>query len=221
MAGNRRFDAVIFDNDGLLLDTEAAWTRAERVLFERYGREFSAENKRDLLGSSRATAAGKLELLLAQGGRGDELYDELTELVLVEVGIEAEPTPGAVELLARLRAGRYPIGLASNSPRRFVDLALATSGIRPDTFDAICAGDEVAHPKPAPDIYMAVARALGVAPGRVCVFEDSPTGVAAGRGAGCFVVGVPSLEGVTLAEADLVVASLAADAVGELLGLAA
>jgi HAD superfamily hydrolase (TIGR01509 family) len=220
-AGQRRFDAVIFDNDGLLLDTEVAWTRAERALFERYGRVFSAENKRDLLGSSRATAAGKLEVLLAQAGRGDELYEEMTELVLIEVGIEAEPQPGALELLAALRAAGVPLGLASNSPRRFVDLALATAGIRRDTFAATFAGDEVAHPKPAPDIYRAVAEALGIECGRAAVFEDSPTGVAAARAAGCYVVGVPSLEGITLAGADLVVESLGAGAVYELLGLAA
>ena len=75
------------------------------------------------------------------------------------------------------------------------------------------------HPKPAPDIYLAACAALGTEPARTLVLEDSPTGVAAARAAGCYTIGVPSLEGVELAGADLVVASLAAPAITRALGL--
>jgi HAD superfamily hydrolase (TIGR01509 family) len=212
--------AVIFDNDGLTLDTEQAWTRAETALFARYGSVFTDDHKRDLLGSARAIAAAKLERLLALPGRGFALVDELHDLVMAELDHGAPPMPGARELVGALRVRGVPVGLASNSPRIFLQRALEASGMT-GAFDATVAGDEVAHPKPAPDAYLAAARALGADPGACVALEDSQTGVAAAKGAGMFVIGVPSFPGVTLPEADLVAASLQDDAVREALGLRA
>jgi HAD superfamily hydrolase (TIGR01509 family) len=204
-----RFDAVIFDNDGLLLDTEQAWTRAEETLFARRGRQFTIEHKREMLGCAGHVAEGKLAAMLELPDAGEALFKELQVLALEEIGRSALPRPGALELLARLRAQEMPLGLASNSTREFVDQALATAGIAKDTFAASCAGDEVAQPKPAPEIYLVVCAALGVDPARTAVLEDSPTGVAAAVAAGCFVIGVPSVEGVPLEGAALTAASLA------------
>jgi beta-phosphoglucomutase-like phosphatase (HAD superfamily) len=210
-SSERRFDAVIFDNDGLLLDTEDAWTRAERTLFERHGHRFTPSAKRAMIGVSAARAAVLLEQLLDLPGQGAALINELQGLALHEVGVAAPPRHGAVALTVCLREARFPLGLASNSNRDFVDRALARSSLRPDTFTAICAGDEVAHPKPAPDIYLAVCAALGVDPARTIALEDSPTGVAAAVAAGCYTIGVPSFEGVVLSQADLVVETLASE----------
>ena len=88
------FDAVIFDNDGLLLDTEEAWTRAEQDLFERYGREFTMEHKRALLGNAHAVAAAKLEAMLDQPGAGARLWAELDALVMEEALAGVPPRPG-------------------------------------------------------------------------------------------------------------------------------
>jgi HAD superfamily hydrolase (TIGR01509 family) len=205
----RRFDAVIFDNDGLLLDSEQAWTRAEETLFARRGREFTIEHKREMLGATGHIAEGKLAAMLELPDAGEALFKELQVLALEEIGRNALPRPGALELLARLRAQGMPLGLASNSPRAFVDQALATAGIAKDTFAATCAGDEVSQPKPAPEIYLVVCAALGVDPARTAVLEDSPTGVTAAVAAGCFVIGVPSIEGVPLEGAALTAPSLA------------
>src|SRR6476660_9388923 len=90
--------AVVFDNDGLLLDTEEAWTRAETTLFANHGSTFTYAHKRDLIGSSHLIAAGKLEAMLAQPGRGVALMDELQALVMVEAAHDIEPRPGAVAL---------------------------------------------------------------------------------------------------------------------------
>jgi HAD superfamily hydrolase (TIGR01509 family) len=212
--------AVIFDNDGLLLDTERAWTRAEETLFERHGATFTIEHKRYILGSSGEVAAAKLEELLALPGRGQALRDELQEIVMEEVLRGAPPMPGAVELLAELRRRGVPVGLASNSLREFVDRALAVSGMA-DGFEVTLAGDEVARPKPAPDLYLGVAARLGVATEDCVALEDSQTGVAAARAAGMFVIGVPNLAGVELPEADLVAGSLRDPAVHAALGLRA
>ena len=103
------FDAVIFDNDGLLLDTEEAWTRAERDLFERYGREFTMEQKRALLGNAQRAAAAKLEVMLDQPGAGARLWTELDALVMEEALAGVPPRPGARELIDALVSRGTPV----------------------------------------------------------------------------------------------------------------
>ena len=203
MAASRRFDAVVFDNDGLLLETEGAWTLAEQRLFARFGRVFTIEHKQAILGK-----AGPLAELLERPDDGPELFRELQGLAFEEISRAAEPRPGAIELIERLRREGTPLGLASNSSRSFVDRALATAGVSKTLFAVTIAGDEVAHRKPAPDIYLAICEALGSEPVRTAVLEDSPTGVAAARAAGCYVIGIPSTVGVGLEQADVVVTAL-------------
>ena len=212
--------AVVFDNDGLTLDTEQAWTRAESALFARYGRAFDDDHKRDLLGSARDVAAAKLEGHLALPGRGRQLVDELHTIVMEELDRGAPPMPGAIELVGALRAAGIPVGLASNSSREFVDKALRGAGLR-DAFDVTVAGDEVANPKPAPDGYLAAAAALGADPAACVALEDSPPGVAAAKAAGMTVIGIPSFPGVVLDGADLVATSLSDAAVRLAVGLRA
>ena len=204
-----RFDAVIFDNDGLLLETEGAWTLAERRLFARFGIEFTIEHKREILGKAGPLAEEALARLLDRPAEGPVLFRELQGLALEEIGRTAKPRPGAVELLAALSERGYALGLASNSTRAFVDRALAGAAVSAASFAASLTCDEVTNPKPAPDVYLGVCEALRVAPARTCVLEDSPTGVAAARAAGCYVIGVPSIEGVVLDGADAVAGSLA------------
>jgi beta-phosphoglucomutase-like phosphatase (HAD superfamily) len=122
-------------------------------------------------------------------------------------------------LIARLGEAGVPIALASNSHRILVDRALATAGIDPGVFVAILTADVVSRPKPAPDIYVAACQALGTRPHDTLALEDSPTGVAAAVAAGCYTIAVPSLDGVALDAADLVVESLADPAITRALGL--
>ncbi|HZE06915.1 MAG TPA: HAD family phosphatase, partial [Solirubrobacteraceae bacterium] len=117
--------AVIFDNDGLLLDTEQAWTRAELRLFAAAGATFTEEHKRILLGSSRQSAAAKLEAMLQRPGQGLALMDELHELVMEEALAGVPPRPGAGELLDALGAAGVPLALASNSALSFVERTLS------------------------------------------------------------------------------------------------
>ena len=165
-------------------------------------------------------AAAKLERILERPGRGPELMDELHDIVMEEVLHGAPPLPGARELVAELRALGVPVGLASNSPRVFVERALGVAGML-GAFDVTVAGDEIPAPKPAPDAYLAAARALGAEPGDCVALEDSNTGVAAALAAGMSVIGVPSFPGVELAQAHVVARSLADPVVREALGLRA
>ncbi len=200
--------AVVFDNDGLLLDTESVWTRAEQDLFERRGIEFSPAHKRELVGTSAEIAGGILERRLGETGRAAALIEELNELVVAELEHGVEAMVGARELLHELKQRGTPIGLVSNSPLAFVERSLEIVGFV-DRFDVVLSAHEVAAPKPAPDPYLEACRRLGVEPGpAVVALEDSPTGVAAARAAGLTVIGVPSLEGVELVEAHEIAESL-------------
>jgi HAD superfamily hydrolase (TIGR01509 family) len=123
---------------------------------------------------------------------------------------------GARDLLEKLRAQGTPIGLVSNSPLPFVQRSLEIVGFE-SIFDAVVSGHEVAAPKPAPDPYLEACRRLGVEAGpSVVALEDSPTGVAAARAAGLTVIGVPSVDGVELAEAHHIAANLRDEIVARL-----
>jgi HAD superfamily hydrolase (TIGR01509 family) len=207
--------AVIFDNDGLLLDTESVWTRAEQDLFERRDAAFTPADKRELVGTSAEIAGGLLERRLGEPGRAEELIAELNELVVAELEHGVEAMIGARDLLLRLRERGTPLGLVSNSPRRFVERSIELAGFE-GQFDVVISAHEVAAPKPAPDPYLEACRQLGVEAGpAVVALEDSPTGVAAARAAGLTVIGVPSIEGIALEEAHHLAESLLDGVVAE------
>lgn len=198
MSGTVRPAAVILDNDGLTLDSEIVWTRAEITLFERRGRVFTHAHKVELVGSAGPVAAAKLERMLdAPAGSGAAILHELGDLVVAELERGCEPMPGATALIAALGAAGIPFALCSNSPRRIVDAALRGASLT-GAFPATIAGDEVRRGKPAPDPYLAAAAALGVDPPGCVALEDSPTGAASARAAGMTVFGIPSVPGVVL-----------------------
>jgi len=208
--------AVVFDCDGLLVDTETLWTRAERELFRRHGRSFTLDDKKALLGTGWLAGGRVLERLLDRPGDAEELSQTLLTLVTEEVGHGVDALPGALELVEELH-GRVPIAVASNSPRGFVEAVLARGGFV-DSFDAYVTGDQLENPKPAPDAYLEVCERLAVEPSRAVALEDSPPGIASARAAGLFVIGVPSLPGLEL-EADLVAGSLLDERLRSALGL--
>ena len=201
-------DAVVFDNDGLLLDTESVWTRAEHDLFGRRGAVFTAEHKRELVGTSAEAAGVIFERRLGEPGRAAELIEELNELVVAELEHGVEAMLGARDLLEALEQRGTPIGLVSNSPLAFVQRSLEIVGFD-GRFDVVLSAHDVPAPKPAPDPYLEACRRLGVEAGpSVVALEDSPAGVASARAAGLTVIGVPSVVGVELDEAHEIAESL-------------
>ena len=201
------FEAIVFDNDGLLLD------------IERHGSAFTADHKRELIGTSREQSAAKVERMLGLTGRGQALMDDLHELVMEELNAGVPPRPGALELLRAVRAAGVPIGLASNSSREFVERALAVSELADGHFDVVVSADDVEAPKPAPDLYLAACAALGAAPERAAALEDSPPGVASARAAGMFVIAVPYFADTRIEGASLEAESLADPSVAAALGV--
>jgi HAD superfamily hydrolase (TIGR01509 family) len=191
--------AVVFDCDGLLLDTEKLWMRGEAALVQKYGAEYTPEVREMLLGMGADDLAPTLEEILDRPGEGAALVRELVSECWFEISRNAEPRPGAVELVETLRDhnGEVPLGVASNSPRRLVEEALQTAGLF-EAFEAIIGYEDVRNPKPDPDPYLLCCGRLGADPSHSIALEDSPTGAASARAAGLYVIGVPSEPGIPL-----------------------
>lgn len=202
-----RYRAVIFDLDGLLLDTETLWALAESELFRRHGQEFTHEDQLAVMGTGmQFSACYYAERLGEEASRGSELVDEMHGYMLAELQREVLARPGAVELVDRLR-GHVALGLASNSARELVDAALATASLA-DAFEVIVTAQDVEHPKPAPDIYLLACSRLGVLPVDALALEDSAPGIAAAKAAGLTCIAVPQFAETDVSVADRVIDSL-------------
>lgn len=204
-----RYRAVIFDMDGLLLDTETLWHEAETELFERHGAEFTWDDKMAVIGTSFAFTAGYFADRLGRPREdGAILVEEMLELMHERVKRQVEARPGALELVERLRSlDGVGLGLASNSPRFLLDDALATAGLA-DAFEVTVSSDDVERSKPAPDIYLLACERLGVEPSEALALEDSASGIAAAKAAGLTCIAVPQFAETDVSAADRVVDSL-------------
>lgn len=205
---DRPVHALLWDMDGVLIDSEPLWFRVERDFARRRGGDFTEEHARENIGKGIRRTVTYMHELFGFPVDVERDVDELIDDFLARVD-ELTLKPGAEELLARSR-GRYGLALASSSHRRLVLRMLDRFGLRP-VFGAIVSGVEVARPKPAPDIFLRAAELLGVPIAECAVLEDSIAGVTAGRASGAVVIAIPEgpLAGRPFADiADVVVPDL-------------
>ena len=206
--------AVIFDFDGIVLDSETPEYESHRRIYERCGVTLTVDEWCGVIGTwseghdeqwfarlcERSPDAPAREAYVAERRR------------IFEAIVPADPMRGVPELLASLRDAGVPVAIASSAPARWVVGAVERLGIRP-FFDAVVTGDEVDHRKPAPDVYLEAARRLGVDPLRSVAIEDSAPGIAAARAAGMKAVAIPHW---LTASHDLAAADLTVKHAGEL-----
>ncbi|OEV09335.1 hypothetical protein AN218_22425 [Streptomyces nanshensis] len=182
--------AVVFDCDGLLVNTQGAWDRAYAALFAHYGRRLAPSDRRGLVGLQLVPLGRRLAELLGRPAEPHVLGQQLYDLVQTNLGAGHAPMPGAVDLVHAL-AGTRPLAVASNTPAPIVRAYLEPH-FDLAAFDAIHGSDTASRPKPAPDVYLDACAAVGADPQRAVALEDSPTGAAAALAAGLYLVGVPS-----------------------------
>ena len=207
MESPRANTAVLFDMDGLLVDSEPLWLEAETAVMARLGADWTEADQAQLLGGSLDRT---VRYLLAKATRpappgaiAEWLMSGVTERVR-DHGVPVRP--GARELLAEVEAAGLPHALVTGSERGFKDAVLARTGLR---FDALVCANDVSVTKPDPEPYLLAAKLLDTDPALCVALEDSPNGIASAEAAGCRVIAVPSLVPIDPAPGRTVVRSLA------------
>lgn len=213
--------AVIFDMDGLLIDSEPCWDKARSLMAADAGKEWNENDHRAVMGVSTQEWVSymmqRLELSMAPQELELRIIEQMVQLYRQQIPF----LPGA-EAAVSLAAAHYPTALASGSPRALIDTVTAAPALL-GKFQAILSGDEVEHGKPSPDIYVAAARRLGIEPEQCVCLEDSGNGIIAGKNAGMKVICVPDERFAPAAEkisqADLVLPSLEHLSLGSFMNL--
>jgi HAD superfamily hydrolase (TIGR01509 family) len=183
--------AVLFDMDGLLVDTEPLWFEVESDVMARLGGQWSEADQQDLIGGSLQRTVSYLLARAARAASPDDVGRWLVDGMIALLGTrELRVLPGARELLAEVASAGIPYALVTSSEREIMDAVIARMGV---SFCVTVCAEDVRRSKPDPEPYLLAAMRLGADP-RLCVaLEDSPNGVAAAEAAGCRLVAVPGL----------------------------
>jgi HAD superfamily hydrolase (TIGR01509 family) len=203
-------EAVVFDLDGLLIETEEIWDEVREEIVRERGERWTETAQRDMMGMSSTEWSRYMHEVLGVPDAPEQINELVVERMAERYRSSLPLLPGAVEAVQRI-AARWPLGVASSSNRPLIALVLELSGLA-SQFQAVVSSEEVARGKPAPDVYLEAARRLGVNPSRAAAVEDSEAGIRSATAAGMRVVAIPnrsfppSEEAVELA--DVVLASL-------------
>jgi HAD superfamily hydrolase (TIGR01509 family) len=205
MTDGRTLKAVLFDMDGVIVDSEPLWSEAEKQLLARRNLAYSPSLKTAMMGRDARGAVGFLIEHYGLPESPDELIGERNQLIAELFQEHLKAMPGALEMVRSVIAARIVTGLVSSSPKPLMELALEKLGAT-GLFALALSGDQVTRGKPAPDIYISAAEKLGVRPECCLVIEDAPHGVTAAKHAGMFCLAInTSVSAVELAMADKVV----------------
>ena len=201
--------AVIFDMDGVLLDSEPIHYDALNETLAPYGHHLTPEDNENLLGTTVDDSFRWLATRFGLTGALVTYINQYDEQVLARLEGPLDPAPGLLALLSDLAEREVPMAVASSSRPGWIAATLRSLGIR-DHFSVVVSGADVDRGKPEPDIYLLAADLLGIVPRSCVVFEDSPAGMLAGKRAGMTVIGIrtPYTAHLDLTVADMVVGSM-------------
>jgi HAD superfamily hydrolase (TIGR01509 family) len=203
--------AVVFDLDGLLLDSEHLWDEVREELARERGGRWHEGAQRAMMGMSSPEWSAYMHDEIGLEETPEEINRLVVDRMLARYAEELPLLPGAGEAVERL-AARWPLGLASSSNRPLIDRALDAAGLT-QFFQATVSSEEVARGKPAPDVYVEAARRLGIEPSSAVAVEDSHNGIRSAKAAGMGVVAIPNHRfppgDEALSDADVVLESLA------------
>ena len=202
--------AVLWDMDGVLLDSEACWYESRIEFAARLGKPWTMDDQKLAMGRSTIEWAHVMQERLNLSMALDQIMDDVITLVMAKLGEQLPILPGAVEAV-KLSASRYPIALASGSPTRVIDHVLKITGLR-SVYQTVVYGDDMQRGKPDPEIWLTAAAKLGVDVTQCAGIEDSGNGVRSLQAAGSYIIAVPSpkfpLAPEVLALADTVLPTL-------------
>lgn len=182
-------DAVIFDLDGVIVDSEPVWEEVRRRYVATHGGTWQPDSQRRLMGMSTGEWSHYLSAELGVSRTPEEVAADVIDEMSRRYAARTPLIPGAVQAVREL-AGGWRLGLASSSPTRLIEAALAAAGLT-DVFEVTLSTEQTPRGKPAPDVYLAVAKRLGVDPARCVAVEDSSNGVRSAAAAGMRVVAIP------------------------------
>ena len=183
-------EGVVFDLDGVLVDSEHVWDEVREDLAHERGGTWHERAQADMMGMSSPEWSRYMHEVVGLAEPPEEINDEVVRRMLVRYETELPLIDGAIDAVRRL-AGSFRLALASSSNRPLIDLVLDRSGLA-GLFDATVSSEEVTRGKPAPDVFLEAARRLGVPPSRCAAIEDSGNGIRAAHAAGMRVVAIPN-----------------------------
>jgi HAD superfamily hydrolase (TIGR01509 family) len=183
-------EAVIFDMDGLLVDSETVWHIAETAMIESWGHTYTDEVRANIIGMRIDEFMVFLRDYYKLEWTVEQLTQQLVDDMLALIPQKVRPQPGAAELIDYILERGWPLAIASSSPRSIIDAIVEAQGWG-DIFTVRCSAEHEAKGKPAPDVYLSAARVLGVPPAKCLALEDSPNGARAAVAAGMVCYAVP------------------------------
>jgi len=183
-------EAVVFDLDGVLVDSEHVWDEVREALARERGGRWHERAQADMMGMSSTEWSRYMHDAIGLAESPEEINAEVVRRMLDRYSSELPLVPGAVEAVERLGAG-FRLAVASSSNRPLIDAVLSASGLD-ERFEVTVSSEEVARGKPAPDVYLEAARRLGVPPARCAAVEDSGNGIRAAHAAGMRVLAIPN-----------------------------
>jgi HAD superfamily hydrolase (TIGR01509 family) len=182
--------AVIFDMDGVIIDSEPLWEKAERMLLTRRGLEYNPIYRDKILGLNQSDSGRLLKETFNLPETIEELIAERIEILLRLYKEELQLVPGVLTILEELKESGFLLALASSSPLKVINFVLDKFSLH-GFFSFVVSGESIELGKPAPDIYLYAAKKLGVVPGECVVIEDSINGVKSAKSAGMVCIAVP------------------------------